>query len=139
MARKKTLNSGFTLIEIMVAMAIVAIGITVVIEVFAGGLRLAGKSQEYSRAAFYGRQLLEEVCLKQEIAEGSEQGVFEGDFTWQYDIRPHEVLLEEGDEKRNFSLKTYTIAVTVFWAGGSKQKKLTLETRKAVVVQEEET
>ena len=61
-------------------MAIVAIGITVVIEVFAGGLRLAGKSQEYSRAAFYGRQLLEEVCLQQEITEGSEQGVLKGIF-----------------------------------------------------------
>ena len=123
----------------MVAMAIVAIGITVVIEVFAGGLRLAGKSQDYSRAAFYGRQLLEEVCLQQEIAEGSEQGVFEGGFTWRYDIRPHEELLEEGDDKRDFALKTYDISVTVFWAGGNKEKKLTMETRKAVVVLKEES
>ena len=122
----------------MVAMAIVGIGIAVVMEVFSGGLRLAGKSQDYSRAAFYGRQLLEEVCLQQEIAEGSEQGVFEGNYTWRYDIRPHEELLEEGDEARDFSLKTYDISVTVFWAGGNKDKKLTMETRKAVVVLKEE-
>jgi general secretion pathway protein I len=133
-ARNKTDNNGFTLIEIMVAMAIVALGITVVLEVFAGSLRLAGKSQDYSRAAFYGRQLLEEVSLQPEISEGSEQGIFEGNFTWRYDIKPHEVMLEESDVQReDFSLQTYDITVTVFWKSGKKQKQLTMETRKAVV------
>ncbi len=123
--------------EVLVAMAIVAVAITVVIEVFSSSLRLAGKSQDYSRAAFYGRQLLEEVCLKKDIAEGAEEGVFEGDFSWRYEITPHEVLLDQGEAKTDFVLKTYNISVTVFWPDGESQKTLTLVTRKMVIETEE--
>ena len=126
-------GKGFTLIEVMVAMAIVALAVTVIIELFSSGLRLAGMSQEYSRAVFYGRQLLEEICLKKDIAEGSDQGVFEGDFTWRYEIKPHEVLIEEDETDTGFALTIYRITVTVLWLNGAKQKELSFETLKTVV------
>lgn len=123
--------------EVMVAMAVVAIAITVLIELFAGSLRLAGKSQEYSRAVFYGRQLLEEICLREDIAERSEEGVFEGDFTWRYEITPDTVLVEEEDLQSNFAVIVYNIRVTVLWPSGATKKSLTFETLKTVIETEE--
>ncbi len=126
--------------EIMVAMAILAIAITVLIEVFSGALRLAGKSQEYSRAVFYGRQLIEELSLRENIAEQSEEGVFEGDYTWRYEIALNDILIGEDDENVNadFTLMVYTISVTVLWPSGAAQKKLTFETLKTVVEPKED-
>ena len=72
--QKSNSLTGFTLIEIMVTMAILGIALTVIIELFSGGLRLAKKSEDYSRAVFYGRQLLEEICLQEEIFEKEEEG-----------------------------------------------------------------
>jgi prepilin-type N-terminal cleavage/methylation domain-containing protein len=49
--RLRTRNQGFTLLEIVVAMAILGIGLVVIIELFSGGLRLARVSEEYTKAA----------------------------------------------------------------------------------------
>ena len=135
-------SKGFTLIEIMVTLAILGIALTVIIELFSGGLRLARKSEDYSRAVFYGRQLLEEICLQKEISEREEVGEFEGGYTWKYEIKPHSVLIEKEEEKkgkkeRNFSLKIFSVQVTVFWPSGDKEKSLNFETLKTVVETEE--
>ena len=50
---------GFTLIEIMVAMAILGIGLVVIVELFGGGLRLGRTSAEYTQAVSYARMKLE--------------------------------------------------------------------------------
>jgi prepilin-type N-terminal cleavage/methylation domain-containing protein len=63
-------NRGFTLIEIVVAMAILGIGLVVIIELFSGGLRLGRASEEYSKAAGYARMKLEEVMVSQLTGEG---------------------------------------------------------------------
>ena len=134
--RKPNTPAGFTLIEIMVTLAILGIVLTVIIELFSGGLRLARKSQDYSRAVFYGRQLLEELCLQDEISEKEETGEFEGGYTWKYQMKPVSVLIEE-DDKRDFSLKVYSVKVIVSWPGGETEKNIDFETLKTVVETEE--
>ncbi|NWG02305.1 MAG: prepilin-type N-terminal cleavage/methylation domain-containing protein, partial [Syntrophaceae bacterium] len=46
---------GFTLIEVLLAVLILGIGLTLIIELFSGGLRLARTSEEYTRAVNYAR------------------------------------------------------------------------------------
>jgi len=133
--KKKRSDNGFTLMEVMVAMAILGIAVTVIIELFSGGLRLARKSEDYSRAVFYGRQLLEELCLKKEFSTLEEEGKFEGDYTWRYEIKP-ELLVEE-DREDTFPVELYNIKVLVFWPSGDKQKTLNFETFKTLAKPEE--
>lgn len=52
---RATSRAGFTLIEVVVALAILSVGLTVIIELFAGGLRLARTSEEYTKAVKIGR------------------------------------------------------------------------------------
>ena len=123
--------------EIMVAMAILGIALTVIMELFSGGLRLGKKSQEYSRAIFYGRQLLEELCLKKEFSRSAEQGVFSGtDYRWRYEVTP--IFLVDKDKEEKFSLNIFKIKVMVFWTTGGKEKNLAFETIKTVAKPEEE-
>lgn len=127
---KRPADRGFTLIEIMVSMAILGIALTVVMELFSGGLRLGRKSEEYSRAVFYGRQLLEELCLKKEFPNPKEEGIFEEEYRWQYEIEP--VFLVDENKEEKFPLRVFKIKVFVFWFTGDKQKSLVFETIKSV-------
>jgi len=120
----------------MVTLAILGIALTAIIELFSGGLRLARKSEDYSRAVFYGRQLLEELCLQKEISEKEEAGEFEGGFTWKYQMKPVSVVIDEED-KRNFSVTIYNVKVIVSWKSGEIEKNIDFETLKTVIKTEE--
>jgi len=123
--------------EIMVAVAILGIALTVIMELFSGGLRLGRKSQEYSRAVFYGRQLIEELCLKKEFSSSVEEGAFTGSaYRWRYEVTP--IFLVDSDKEEKFPLNIFKITVFVFWPSGDKKKNLTFETIKTVAKPEEE-
>ncbi|MCD6352976.1 MAG: type II secretion system protein [Proteobacteria bacterium] len=133
--KTKHIKNGFTLIEIMVSMAILGIAITVIIELFSGGLCLARKSGEYSRAVFYGQQLLEELCLKKEFSTMRDEGKFEGDYYWKYAIEP--VSLGAENNESDVPVEIFRIKVSVFWPGGDKNKTLPFEVLKMLVKTED--
>jgi len=51
---------GFTLLEVVVGMAIVGLGVVILLEIFSSGLRLGSKSSERTEAVLYGRQVMDE-------------------------------------------------------------------------------
>ncbi len=73
---------GFTLLEVMVAMAIVGLGIVTLLELFSSGLRLGTKSSERTEAILYGRQVMDEALIHREVARGREDGSFENKYHW---------------------------------------------------------
>jgi len=79
---RKKRGQGFTLIEVVVALAILGVGLMVIIELFAGGLRLGRASEEYTKAVNYSRMKLEELALKPLAEEGVEEGEFNETYRW---------------------------------------------------------
>lgn len=128
---------GFTLIEIMVAMAVMAIALTVIIELFSGALRLARKSEDYSRAVFYGRQLLEELNLKTAFPTLEATGKFESAYRWKYVVEPVPMVSEE--QEKEFPIELYKLKVWVLWDSGTREKSLTFESLKTIAKPEEGT
>src|SRR4030042_1449282 len=55
---RKRGNLGFTLMEVLVSMAILGIALTLILELFSGGLRSAKISEEYTKAIWYGKATL---------------------------------------------------------------------------------
>ena len=75
MKNRNPKKGGFhTLIEVVVAMAILGVALTVIIELFSGGLRLARTSTEYTKAINYARMKMEEIAVQQTMEEGSSRG-----------------------------------------------------------------
>src|SRR3990172_2697034 len=93
-------TTGFTLMEVVVALAILGVGLTVIIELFSGGLRLGRASVEYTKAVNYGRTKLAEIALKDTMEEGSEEGEFDETYRWQMGVRKVDVLYL--DEKTDY-------------------------------------
>jgi len=57
-------EEGFTLLEIMVAMAILGIGLVVVIQLFSANLRSGKLSREYTMAVLAAKSCMDELILK---------------------------------------------------------------------------
>lgn len=85
---KGKIQNGFTLLEVVVAMAIVGLGVVTLIEIFSLGLRLVAKSSERTTAMAYGRQVMDEVLISRGTKEGAEEGSFGGKHRWRLQVKP---------------------------------------------------
>ena len=73
---------GFTLLEVVVGMAIVGLGVVTLLEIFSSGLRLGSKSAERPEAVLYGRQVMDNALIRRDFRGGREDGAFEDRFRW---------------------------------------------------------
>jgi len=119
---------GFTLIEIVVALAILGVGLIVIIELFAGGLRLGRTSEEFSKAVSLARMKLEEVSLNPVLEEGSESGEFDKDFRWQVAVKKMDILPVERPPEFQPLVEYYRVQVDVLWKSGSRERSTGIET-----------
>lgn len=67
-------EEGFTLLEIMVAMAILGIGLVVVIQLFSANLRSGKLSREYTMAVLAAKSCMDELILKGNSLTKSKKG-----------------------------------------------------------------
>ncbi len=120
-------KKGFTLIEIVVAMAILGSGLVLVLELFGGGLRLGRTSEEYTRAVGLARMKLEEVSLAKSLEEGIQEGEFERNYHWTVEVRRAD-LLPTRETTYDPPANLFWIRVDVSWKSGLQDKSTTLET-----------
>ena len=99
---------GFTLLEVMVGMAIVGLGVVILMEIFSSGLRLGFKSSERTEAVLYGRQVMDDALIRRDIRRGREDGSFENRYPWTLRVDP---LQEESvlDLSSNWELEEVTL------------------------------
>ena len=126
--RLKTRNQGFTLLEIMVAMAILGVGLVVIIELFGGGLRLARVSEEYTKAVGYARVKMEETCLSKSLEEGIQEGEFDSLYRWQVEVKKVDLLPPGKETSYQPPVALYRVRVDVLWKSGMRERTAALET-----------
>lgn len=139
-------EGGFTLLEIMVAIAIMAIGLVTVMQVFSGAMRSAKVSFDYSCAVIGAKKIMDNAlsCRSLEDFEELEKtGDFEEDFLskYRYEIAgptlyslPEELkrdIEDLGNPIDDLLWKLYEITVAIFWGEDlGKEKKLEFTTLK---------
>jgi general secretion pathway protein I len=131
-------TTGFTLIEVVVAMAILAIGLTIIIELFSGGLRLGRTSVEYTKAVNYARMKMEEVFLKQTIEEGSEEGTFDDTYRWQIDVKRVDVLQAENRSDFKPPAELFQVKINILWKSGAKERSTRIESFRTIRLEDGE-
>lgn len=110
---------GFTLLEIMIAVAFIGIALLSIVKVQGQGIRLIDQAQLTSRNVFLARQILTEAQNKKDITEGLEQGTFE---------EPLDYLSWESQTTAlPFVAGLYKIVVRIFPTGRPAQGGLVLE------------
>jgi len=122
---------GFTLLEIMVALAIMGIALTVILQQFSAGLRTVRMTRDYTTALIHAREKLEELCLAKKLSEKEESGEFEDGYKWQVMIAPYEEEKKEGSTEF-LLLSMYKVTSVVSWEAGNKEREVELATVKIV-------
>lgn len=131
-------NRGFTLIEVLVALAILGVGLTVVIELFSGGLRLGRFSQEYTKASHYARMKMEEIMVQYPLKEGIEEGECDDTFRWKIEVKREDILPTENSSSFKPPVILVQVKVNILWKSGTKEKSIGLESYKTIKLKDDE-
>lgn len=118
-------QKGFTLMEIMVAMMILAMSLTVVLQLFSGGLRSGLLSKNYLQAVYHARAKMEEALLVDvaKVVEENQQGEIAEGYSWTTTVQ--QVQDSTADDSPGVTL--FNVAVTLSWQEGEHQKSFSLQ------------
>ena len=106
----RNLDSGFTLIEIIVATTILGLVLVVVLQIFSIGISSTRRSQRSALEVSVAQNLMEEVLSRDSVSDAFERGVME-EFNLEYtiDIQPGKY---EG---------LHEVEVAVMWNGAGEK------------------
>ena len=135
-------SSGFTLLEVLVAMAILGIGLCVILELFSGGLRSAKVSEEYVKATWHGKGKMEEVLSAKDLTEGVTEGAFDSLFSWTLEVKKANPSVSAAEpigeeEVESLPVDLYQVVLKVTWPSGARQRTIELESLRTYKKEEE--
>jgi type II secretion system protein I len=117
-------QAGFTLLEVLVALAILSFAVVVSIQAFAGGLRLLKLSGEHQDAMLLADQKAREIVAP--TSGGIESGT-EGPYTWERNVKI--VATPDLDvEGRTVKWRMWEVDVRVRWGDHREVTVATLRT-----------
>lgn len=80
---------GFSLIEVIVAFALMALAATLLLGSLSGAARQVGMAEHQGRAALHAQSLLASAGIDAPLAEGTKQGEWEqGRYRWTLQVSP---------------------------------------------------
>jgi len=138
LSQNRNNKNGFTLLEVVVALAILGVGLMVIIELFAGGLRLGRVSEEYTKAVNYSRMKLEELALKPPAEEGVEEGEFNETYRWKIETKRIDLLPFERDTDFKPPVEFFHVKIDVIWKSGLKERSVGLESYRTIKLKSDE-
>jgi len=120
-------HRGFTLLEVLVSLAILGIAITIILQLFSANLRALSTSEDYVSAVIVAEAKMREILDDEDLSEKSWSEVT--DDGYMLDVSITETLEDRTDDLR---VQLLEVALTVHWAKGTKERALTLKTTKVV-------
>jgi general secretion pathway protein I len=118
---------GFTLIEILIAFAILAVAFAGLLRAFSGCLQATMRAERYGEAVLLARSVLERVGSEIVIQAGEQSGRGEDGAAWSVRMRPLEVPGERNEQASPYL--PYEVVVTVVVP---RQQPITLTTLRLV-------
>lgn len=116
-------EKGFTLLEIIAALAILATAILALVQLISGGLNHAAQSERYLNGVYLAQQKFSQLELDNfdtDLSEGSFENL-EG-YYWQLEVLPYESDLNDEEAR----IQIQQISLRVFWEDEGREKEVRL-------------
>jgi general secretion pathway protein I len=113
-------------LEVLVALAILAISLGVLIPVFSGTLDRQGALADQKTAAMLAQSKLDTVGSEVPLSDGATDGTFSNGFTWHVEVAPYQFQYTS----RFVTPKLVTL--TVKWPAKNGPRSLTVKTIRLV-------
>lgn len=114
-------QAGFTLVEVVVATAVVGAGFAVGLAAMSGSLRLLRSAIEYEQAMLLARAAMTEALTypDYDIVDDREREVYEGvEYSYRVEFRPVRLADPDGARAAALPVALQQISVDVFWGEG---------------------
>lgn len=116
--------AGFSLLEVVVAFAILAIALGALYQIFSSAARQATLVEDYMRALALAEVKLTEAGIAQALGSGVQGGETDDRLRWRRAVEPYVPAQELGGS----SLRPYRVAVEVRWIHDGRERAVALET-----------
>ena len=126
-------QTGFTLIETLVAFMILAISLVVVMQLFSGGLKSNKLSSDYLYGIFHAEEKMEELLLAENILSENLSGDFGDGYSWQASV---DLIESEDETDKPMPSAAYDITLDVSWRNGIRDKHFKIKTLKLSEISE---
>lgn len=124
---KSKFQKGFTLLEILVALAILGIAIAVVVQLFSANLRAISASEDYLSAAAKADSKMRELLEDEKLAEKTWSETTEDGYS--VDVTISRALKERTD---NLQMDLLEVSLVLRWTKGPKERSVNLKSLKVV-------
>jgi general secretion pathway protein I len=118
-------QSGYSLVEVLVAFLILAMALAVLFRLFSAGLRNATVSEEYARAALVAETQLA-LAAGDQLTESYTEGVEADKYRWTRSIEPYRPYANYSS--RFPDIAALEINVSVEWPAGGTNRRIDLST-----------
>lgn len=132
-------QGGFTLLEILVAVTILAVTFSALSRVYGGALRNMENGERRARAALLAESKMDGLLNTEPLQPFTDNGKFLDNpgYSYRSEVAPYEKPIGRSDrpvmQDATERLATYSVSVEVSWKDEGRDKKLDLHTLKTVV------
>jgi general secretion pathway protein I len=115
---KANRQSGFSLLEILIAFSILALSLGILLKIFSAGVNNAGVAEEYTVAVQIAESLMAKTSLDTPLQIHEETGVINDKYHWQVSVLPFQFMAENLDVATIPAI-LFKVKVIVNWSDNS--------------------
>jgi general secretion pathway protein I len=120
-------SPGFTLLEVLLALVIVGIAISVVLQLFSFNLRNVASSEDYVKAAMVAESKLRQIVDNGDLTERQwSENTGDG---YRFDVAVSPI---EKDKAQAVDMKLLQVDLTMSWKSGAKNRTINVKTLKLI-------
>jgi general secretion pathway protein I len=117
-------EAGFTLVEVIVALAMLAAGLSVLLGMISTGLERTGIAGRTAEAASLAQSLLAQVGTEFPVRPDQRDGVFPNGDRWHLTIVPYRRARDEAER----AVELYQVSAQIEWSEGQEPRAFALST-----------
>ena len=140
--RGRARQRGYTLLEVLVAFALLAIGLGVLLAILSGGVHAVARASQSTQAALHAESILDTLGADRRLQPGHSEGLFEdGRYRWTLDIEPFTPPVPAPQQANPFTTNAGTqdfaenvmvrVVLRMQWGDRGAEQSLRVETLRA--------
>lgn len=127
-------QAGYTLIEVLVAFAVLALALTLLLGTLSGATRQVRWSADAGRAALHAQSLLAQTGVGEALQPGRSEGEFDnGRYRWTLEVAPYvDPLRPSSAVVDPFTARLMQLRLAVAWGDAAPARRIELDSLRLV-------